>query len=80
MEKAKNKLEEILEIYIDLGTKNDFKNDYIQDVYAIENYNVSFISREIYLDEYNFFIFSKFTPDINTESASVIMDSIIDNP
>ena len=79
MHKAKAILEDLLEILIDLEGNNDFNADYFHNKLEILNYDPFLAQRKIFLYEYNYFIFFKFT-EIKTESASVILDSMIGNP
>ena len=81
MNRAKDILEDFLEINIDTTESIDFErygttsDEYIQTYYGINNWTSVFDCAELKFDEFNFFIFAKFTSELNEESTSLILDN-----
>jgi hypothetical protein len=78
MKKAKEIVEDFLEILIDLENSPKFNRTYINETWGILHYTYDFDSG-INLHEYNYFIFAKFT-DLITETASIILDEFAQFP
>ena len=79
MNKAKNILEEFLEINTDINETKDFQSskiNYIKFYYEITNFTEIFSENFLKVDIYNYYIFGKFTSELNEESASVILDDL----
>ena len=78
MNKAKEILEDLLEIMIDLQIKSKFNATYINESWGILNFNYNYESN-INFREYNYFIFFKFI-DLHRECASIILEDYAQIP
>ena len=78
MKKAKEIVEDFLEILVDLENSPKFNRTYIKETWGILNYTYDFDSG-INLHEANYFVFAKFT-DLLTETASIILDEFAQFP
>ena len=87
MYSAQDILQDFLEIdtpaheFHDLGDDNENTNyeTYYQDNYGISKYTSIFATDKIYFNEYNFYIFAKFT-NLHEKSTSVILEYHGGNP
>ena len=85
MNRAKNILEDFLEISLDNESYFDIANPvknidyatYIKTNYNISNWTPLFNSDQIKFDKFNFYIFAKFTDELHEESASIILDDYL---
>ena len=83
MNKAKNILEDFLEINTDINGNKSIKYPkikYINFYYGITNFTEIFSDNFLKVDVYNYYIFGKFTNELNEESASVILDDFSEIP
>ena len=81
MNKAKEILEDLLEVYNDVELTFDFSKNYIQNNYGLaEDEYDHFLNDTISMINYNYFFFASFTDQIKTESASVIIDELSGQP
>ena len=83
MNRAKNILEDFLEINTDINGNKSIKYPkikYINFYYGITNFTEIFSENFLKVDVYNYYIFGKFTNELNEESASVILDDFSEIP
>ena len=89
MERAKSILEDYLQILTDkdgsmvIGSSNSngVQVKYIETLYEIYGHSDIFDETHLFFNEYNYFIFAKFTTELNQESASLILsETLFDTP
>ena len=83
MNKAKNILEDLLEIKINKSATKEITKSkiyYINKYYGISNFTEIFSANFLKIDVYNYYIFGKFTSELNEESAPVILDDFSGTP
>ena len=83
MNKAKNILEDLLEIKINKSATKEITKSkiyYINNYYGISNFTGIFSANFLKIDVYNYYIFGKFTSELNEESAPVILDDFSGTP
>ena len=80
MNKSRDILQDLLEIYVDVGiaANIDFGRLNIEDRYEIYNYGEIFTTK-VRFTEYNFFIFPKFY-ELNVEITSILVDEQSEYP